>query len=64
MRLVCVSVAHAFSQFVEQVACVCVVVAMDASVNVFHRHRWMVRARTLSAMCAGMHPFDEVDRVI
>jgi hypothetical protein len=33
---------------------VCVVVTMDASVNVFRRHRWMVRARTLSAMCAGM----------
>jgi hypothetical protein len=34
--------------------CMSVAVAMGASVNVFHHRRWMVRARTLSRMCAGM----------
>jgi hypothetical protein len=34
--------------------CMSVAVAMGASLNVFHHHRWMVRARTLSGMCAGM----------
>jgi hypothetical protein len=54
VRLVCVSVAVTFSHFVERVACVCVIVTMGASVNVFYHCRWMVRARTLLGMCARM----------
>jgi hypothetical protein len=54
VRLVCVSVIVAFSHFVERVACVCVVVTLGVSVNVFCHFHWMDRARTLLGTCAGM----------
>jgi hypothetical protein len=50
VRLVCVSVAIAFIQFVERVVCMCMAIVMGASMNAFHHCHRMVRARTLSGM--------------